>query len=182
MAIQTDAAEAEQEFRAGRRLPLADEQDEKLAIEYFERAYAHQMKGELEEAVQLYRKSISILPTAEAHTFLGWTYSFQGNYDDAIAECHRAIAVDPDFGNPYNDIGAYLIEKGQLDDAIPWLEKATVAPRYESYFFPHYNLGRIYERKRQWAKALACDRNSLAQNPAYTLAKTSLRRLLAMLN
>ena len=152
------------------------------AIEYFERAYAHQMKGELEEAVQLYQKSISILPTAEAHTFLGWTYSFQGNYDDAIAECHRAIAVDPDFGNPYNDIGAYLIEKGQLDDAIPWLEKATVAPRYESYFFPHYNLGRIYERKRQWAKALECYRNSLAQNSGYTLAKTSLRRLLAMLN
>ena len=49
-------------------------------------------------------------PTAEAYTFLGWTYHFQGRIEDAIAECKRAIEVDPEFGNPYNDIGAYLIE------------------------------------------------------------------------
>ena len=36
--------------------------------------------------------------------------------------------MDPDFGNPYNDIGAYLIEMGRLDEAIPWLEKATLRP------------------------------------------------------
>jgi hypothetical protein len=35
-----------------------------------------------------------------------------GLTDDAITECHHAIEVDPDFGNPYNDIGAYLIEQG----------------------------------------------------------------------
>ena len=158
------------------------ENDQQLALDYFERAYEHQMKGELDEAVDLYKKSIEILPTAEAHTFLGWTYSFMGRLEDAIAECRRAIEIDPDFGNPYNDIGAYLIEQGMLDDAIPWLEKATRAPRYESYCFPHYNLGRVYERKRQWGKALECYRRSLSHNPDYTLAKASLRRLHSMLN
>jgi Tfp pilus assembly protein PilF len=156
--------------------------DERRAIEYFERAYAHQRNGDLEKAIELYKESIAIVPTAEAHTFLGWTYSFQNRYDEAIEECHRAIAIDPDFGNPYNDIGAYLIEKGQLDDAIPWLEKATVAPRYENHCFPHFNLGRIYERKHLWAKAMECYRNALAQNAGYTLAKAALRRLQAMLN
>jgi tetratricopeptide (TPR) repeat protein len=62
-------------------------------------------------------------PTAEAHTFLGWAYSHAGYVERAIAECKRAIEVDPDFGNPYNDIGVYLIEKGALDDAVPWLER-----------------------------------------------------------
>ena len=161
---------------------MADQDNHKLALEYFELAYACQRKGELEEAIALYKKSIEILPTAEAHTFLGWTYSFQNRYDEAIEECHRAIAVDPDFGNPYNDIGAYLIEKGQFEEAIPWLEKATVAPRYESYFFPHYNLGRVYERKRDYRKAMERYRFALALNPAYTLANKSLRRLQGMLN
>lgn len=161
---------------------MAEESDAKRALEYFEHAFAHQRNGELEKAIELYKKSIEILPTAEAHTFLGWAYSFQDRYDDAIEECHRAIAIDPDFGNPYNDIGAYLIEKGLLEEAIPWLEKATIAPRYESYCFPHYNLGRVYERKRLWGKAMACYRNSLAQDPRYTLAKASLRRLQGMLN
>ena len=43
------------------------------AEEYFRRAYEAQMAGELDEAVSLYRKSIELAPTAEAHTFLGWT-------------------------------------------------------------------------------------------------------------
>ena len=161
---------------------MAEENDQKLAIEYFQRAYAHQLKGELDEAIEFYKKSIAILPTAEAHTFLGWTYSFLGRYDDAITECHRAIEIDPDFGNPYNDIGAYLIEQGALDEAIPWLEKAMLAVRYESYCFPHYNLGRVYERKHQWRKAIECYRDSLQQNPDYTLARAALRRLQARMN
>lgn len=161
---------------------MSENDDHKLAIEYFQQAYASQMKGELDDAVELYKKSIQAFPTAEAYTFLGWTYSRQGRYDDAIAECHRAIATDPDFGNPYNDIGAYLIEQGSLDEAIPWLEKATRAPRYESYCFPHCNLGRIYERKHQWQKAKECYRTALQLNPQYTPAKTALRRLQTMAN
>jgi tetratricopeptide (TPR) repeat protein len=156
--------------------------DRLRAEELFQLAYSHQMKGELEQAIDLYQQSIALCPTAEAHTFLGWTYSFQHRYNDAIAECHRAIAVDPDFGNPYNDIGAYLIELGRPQEAIPWLEKATRAPRYESYCFPHYNLGRVYEKLRKWGKAVESYRASLAANSGYGLAKAALFRLQSQLN
>ena len=86
-----------------------------LAMELFQKAYQMQMQGELDLAIRFYKRSIELHPTAEAHTFLGWTYRFQGKLDEAIAECEKAIAVDPTFGNPYNDIGAYLIEQGALD-------------------------------------------------------------------
>src|ERR1043166_10192103 len=107
-----------------------------LADRFFQEAYRVQMKRQFPEAVDLYKKSIESFPTAEAHTFLGWTYHLMGRIDDAIAECHRAIEVDPTFGNPYNDIGAYLIEKGRFEEAIPWLEQALQAPQYESYCYP----------------------------------------------
>ena len=106
------------------------------AEEYFRRAYEAQMAGDLDRAVRLYMKSIELNPTAEAHTFLGWTYSFQRKYKEAIAECHKAIQVDPDFGNPYNDIGVYLMQQGKLDEAILWLGKAKQARRYEPRQFP----------------------------------------------
>src|SRR5215813_15317058 len=99
---------------------MSEESRQERAIRLFQEAYEHQMKKELDEAVQLYKKSIEAHPTAEAYTFLGWTYSWMGRIDEAIDECHKAIAQDPDFGNPYNDIGAYLIEKGEFDEAIPW--------------------------------------------------------------
>src|SRR5690349_6449307 len=85
------------------------EEDKRQAWDLFQQAYEQQMKRELEEAVNLYKKSLATHPTAEAYTFLGWTYSWTGRIDEAIDECHKAIAQDPDFGNPYNDIGAYLI-------------------------------------------------------------------------
>jgi tetratricopeptide (TPR) repeat protein len=161
---------------------MSEEDDRHLASDYFQKAYAHQMNGELEQAIELYKKSIETFPTAEAHTFLGWTYSFQERYEEAIEECKLAIAVDPDFGNPYNDIGAYLIELGRLEEAIPWLEQATNAVRYESYCFPHYNLGRVYERLRQWKRAKECFQASLEYNPQYILAQTGLRRIQALSN
>ncbi|HYE93479.1 MAG TPA: tetratricopeptide repeat protein, partial [Terriglobales bacterium] len=112
-----------------------------------------QMAGDLEAAIQAYRRSLAVLPTAEAHTFLGWAMSFQGRLDEAIEECHRAIAVDPTFGNPYNDIGVYLMQQDKLDEAIPWLERAKEAKRYEPRHFPYMNLGRIYVKQRRWAEA-----------------------------
>ncbi|HXP45774.1 MAG TPA: tetratricopeptide repeat protein, partial [Terriglobales bacterium] len=81
----------------------------KLAVEYFQQAYERQMHGEYDEAIALYTQSIEAYPTAEAYTFRGWSYSFLGDHERAIAECLEAIRVDPEFGNPYNDIGAYLI-------------------------------------------------------------------------
>ena len=158
------------------------EEDKREAWQLFQQAYELQMKGELEEAVTLYKKSIESHPTAEAYTFLGWTYSFMGRLDEAIEECHKAIAQDPDFGNPYNDIGAYLIEKGELDEAMTWFQKALQARRYESPAFPHLNLGRVHERKGQWTEAIDSYKKALALNPSYALAKKALGRLISSLN
>lgn len=116
-------------------------------------AYDRQMAGDYQSAIQLYKASIEEHPTAEAHTFLGWTYSFLGHYEDAIAECKNAIRVDPDFGNPYNDIGSYLFHLGQAEEAIPWLEKAKRARRYEPRHFPYVNLGHVYLKLGRPAEA-----------------------------
>lgn len=39
--------------------------------------------------------SCDIHPTAEGHTYLGWSMSMLGQLDEAIAECKKAIALDP---------------------------------------------------------------------------------------
>lgn len=134
-------------------------------MELVNRAMQHQMAGELDDAIRLYKESISICPTADAHTYLGWTYSFQGKIHDAIAECEKAIEIDPDFGNPYNDIGVYLMQQQRLDEAIPWLEKAKQARRYEPRHFPYLNLGRVYTAKGMINKALEEFRGALRMNP-----------------
>lgn len=158
----------------------ADRRERALAL--FQEAYAHQMRKELDEAIRLYQESLALCPTAEAHTFLGWAYSFQGRLDEAIAECHKAIAVDPEFGNPYNDIGVYLIERGDLNGAVPWLERAKRAPRYEPRHFPYMNLGRVYLRRGQWREALRELEEAARLAPTDPAARKMLHEIRARFN
>src|SRR5487761_440972 len=152
------------------------------ALELLEEAYRTQMEGNYDRAIELYQQSIAIHPTAEAHTFLGWTYHFQGKIEAAIQECKVAISVDPDFGNPYNDIGAYLIELNRYDEAVPWLEQAKTAKRYEPRHFPYYNLDRVYLAKGLINRARELFQKSLAIEPRYTLARQALESVRRMVN
>jgi Tfp pilus assembly protein PilF len=152
------------------------------ATELFERAYRAQLEENYVEAVELYRRSIETYPTAEAHTFLGWVYSFDGRYAEAIDECLNAIRVDSTFGNPYNDIGSYLIAQGDLWTCVRWFRRALAAPRYESYAFPHFNLGRVYEQRGRPLDAARHYGHALEEQPAFTQAAKALRRVQSRLN
>ncbi|HVA94389.1 MAG TPA: tetratricopeptide repeat protein [Candidatus Dormibacteraeota bacterium] len=161
---------------------MSSEDRKAQAQQQFAEAFEAQMEGDYDRAVELYQGSLALHATAEAHTFLGWTYHFQGKIEEAIAECRLAIEVDPDFGNPYNDIGVYLIDLGRPDEAIPWLEQAIQAKRYEPRHFPYFNLGRIYLGKGLLNRARELFQQSLAIEPRYTLALQGLENVRRMLN
>lgn len=152
------------------------------AMELFKRGYQAQLASDYDEAIELYRRSIETFPTAEAHTFLGWVYSFQGHYDEAIDECVEAIRVDSTLGNPYNDIGSYMIAQGDLYGCTKWFKRALVAPRYQSYAFPHFNLGRVYEQRGRMLDAARHYGLSLEQESDFAQAARALRRVQALLN
>ena len=169
------------------------------AVELWREGYQHHIRAfafagaksdceaveELNAAVNFYSQSIEVFPTAEAHTFRGWAYQSFGRIDDAIEECKRAIEVDPEFGNPYNDIGAYLLAKGQPDDAIEWFEKAKLAPNYEPRHYPFMNLGRLYAQKGMVMKAIEEFAEALrlaGDDPAAESIAEQLAHLRAMLN
>jgi Tfp pilus assembly protein PilF len=161
---------------------MEDEELKSRATSLWQEGYRAHMDGDLERAVELYTKSIELSPTAEAYTFRGWAYSHMGRSDDALAECHKAIEVDPDFGNPYNDIGAYLMAKGRLDDAVGWLEKAKQAPRYEPRHFPFMNLGRVYASKGMVRRAIEEFEGALQIEPDEPFCRQALAELRGMLN
>jgi len=152
------------------------------AKQLFQEAYDAQLACDYDRAIELYKRSIETYPTAEAHTFLGWVYSFEQRYDEAIAECLEAIRVDETLGNPYNDIGSYLLAKGDNYGCVRWFKRALLAPRYESYAFPHFNLGRVYEARRRFLDAARHYGLALEEKPEFAEAAVALRRMQAKLN
>ena len=147
-----------------------------------QKGYKHHMAGELADAILLYNESIAAYPIAETYTLLGWAYSMIDLYSEAEAMCKKAIDLDPGLGNPYNDIGAYLIEQNRWEEAIPWLEEATTAPRYESPEFAYTNLGRVYEHLGDYYQALIYFNRALAAAPLYMPAEWARNAVLCKLN
>lgn len=146
-------------------LPLAAQEaetPERQAYLLWQQGYHRHLDGAYEEAIAMFRRSIAVHPTAEEHTFLGWSLSHLGQLDEAIAECETAVAIDPDYGNPYNDIGVYLIDLGRPDEAVSWLEQAARAERYCCYQF-----GRIQLMRGDLAAARRSFERALSYEPSY---------------
>jgi protein-L-isoaspartate O-methyltransferase len=148
-----------------------------LAKRVFHLGFLFQSAGDLEGAADLYQRSHAAMPGAEAMTFLGWVRAHEGRLEEAMACCHRAIAADPTLGNPYNDIGAYLLQLDRPQEAIPWFERALGAPRYEAPVFPRLNLARAYIALGDAAAARARLRECLDLQPGYGPALDLLRQL-----
>lgn len=147
------------------------------ALGYWEAGTSKLLTGDVEDAIALFTRSLELEPTAEAYTFRGWAYSFQGRIDDAIEECRKAIATDPAFGNPYNDIGCYLMQKGELEEAVPWFEQAKKAPRYEPRHYPYLNLGRLHAARGDLAQAIEEFEGALGESPEDPIALKFLEAL-----
>jgi len=140
----------------------------------WQQGYVLHLFGRYPESTGRFHQSIDIHPTAENHTYLGWSLSMLGQFDAAIAECKKAIALDPDYGNPYNDIGVYLIDLGRPQEAIPWLEKAAECKRYCCYQFPHFNMGRVFLDQGRLVDAKQAFERALAIDPEFEAARRGL--------
>ena len=151
-------------------------QDER-ARRLWEKGTERLRAGQVEEAVEFYEESIETMPTAEGYTFRGWAISFMGRIDEAIEDCKKAIRIDPEFGNPYNDIGVYLMQQGRLDDAVPWFQTAKQAKRYEPRHNPYLNMGHIYLSKGDSMSALDEFVGALGLHPQDSTALEAIRKI-----
>ncbi len=147
------------------------------ALNLWEEGTEALLAGEVDEAIDLFTRSLKVTPTAESYTFRGWAYSFQERYEDAIQECRKAIATDPEYGNPYNDIGCYLMSLGRSEESPEWFEKAKLAERYEPRHFPFLNMGRLHFAKGRLAEAVEEFQKALELSPGDPVAVAFLTKL-----
>ncbi|RLN05889.1 hypothetical protein BBJ28_00007594 [Nothophytophthora sp. Chile5] len=91
-----------------------------------------------------YTESIKVFETADAHAFLGWHCYLDGEIEEAVSECERAIELDPTFGNAYNDLGLIRVKQGKKDEALTLFERAKTAPRNDVRAYACQNLAALH--------------------------------------
>lgn len=105
-----------------------------------------------------------------------------GEYEDAIEECLEAIKLDKEFGNPYNDIGSYLIRLNREEESVNWFKRAVNAPRFKQRYLACYNLAEIYKNLHQWDRAKKMYKLALKENPDYKPAKIGYYKIVSLSN
>ncbi|MDJ0838314.1 MAG: tetratricopeptide repeat protein [Acidobacteriota bacterium] len=172
-----NAGDSDAEFSSLSRDSEEDFQAKAHARVLYELGVEQLAGGQVQAALQTFDESIGSFPTAEGYTYRGWAWSYAGDLKKAIGDCMRAIRIDKCFGNPYNDIGVYLMQMGRLDEAIAWLQKAKKAERYEPKHFPYLNLGQIYLLKGEQARALDEFVRALELDPGNKIAEKAIAEM-----
>ncbi|MES1209596.1 MAG: tetratricopeptide repeat protein [Pseudomonadota bacterium] len=105
------------------------------------------------------------------------TWRQSERYRDSGTYWQAVLAADPDAWGAHNNLGAFLLERGESDAALAHFQKA-VALRPD-YAKAQYNLGALLREKGQLDPAIAHLRSAVALEPDYVDAENSLARALA---
>mgnify|MGYP006082808455 FL=1 len=138
---------------------------EHIADDLFRMGHVLLQMGIFELASEHQGEAFRLAPTAESATFLGWALSETDDSWGALGWCRKAIETDERLGNPWNDIGAILLEMEQPAAAVPWLAVATRSQRYDAPGHPWSNLARAHEALGNRMAAFDAARTALEHSP-----------------
>jgi TolB-like protein len=131
--------------------------------------------------LQLAEMGVRLAPRDEwAHFCLGFAYGLADRFEDAVAECRRAIDLNPNFSTGYSELGRSLAAMGRAEEAIEACRTALrLNPRDPSNWERHDTLAIAYftmenfETSLQEAKTAAQARPELPEGLIILAAASS---------
>ncbi len=123
-------------------------------------------QGEINtQAIETNTQAVETNAQAIEHYNRGLENQEQGQFDLAIEEYAQAIALDPQYADPYNNRGVAYASKGDLDQAIANYDRAiALDPQYAD---PYNNRGVAYASKGDLDRAIADYDRAIAIDPQY---------------
>jgi tetratricopeptide (TPR) repeat protein len=133
-------------------------------------------QGQLDEAIDNYRKAIQIQPGYDdALNNLGVALAQKGDLDEAIARIRESIHYRPDRADAYYNLGNVFVMQHRLDDAADaYTEALRLKPDYPE---AHNNLANVLLNQGHRDAAIRHYQETLRWNPNHEGAKRQLRSL-----
>jgi TolB-like protein/Flp pilus assembly protein TadD len=128
----------------------------------------------LAQATKLLHKAIALYedyPLAYSH--LSYVYTMQRQYEKAIAEGEKAVALNPNSDNALVWLGMAMDRAGRSEEAIALYKKAMrLSPFPPSYYY--LNLGHAYRSMERYKEAITEYNKALHLTPKNVIAFTGL--------
>jgi adenylate cyclase len=138
-------------------------------------------KESLEKAIEIVQKAIALdNGYAYGYAWLGYFYLHKREYDKAIIEIERALALSPSSGDVHIMMAETLSGSGRPEEAIPFAKRAI---RLNPFSPPPYFsvLGGAYWRAGQFEEAVSTYKKALQRSPDNFFAHVSLTALYSMM-
>jgi adenylate cyclase len=128
----------------------------------------------MERASELAQKTVALNETLDSpHSLLCHTYLMKRQYEEAIAEGERAVALSPNGADAHAHLAMTLNYMGRPEEAIGLFKKATrLNPMPPNWYL--FCLGDAYRLTGQYEKAIATVQKSLQRNPDDIIAHIAL--------
>jgi len=127
--------------------------------------------------LRIWREAVAKEPNNPSfHANLGYIYFRMGSNNQASYELDKAAAIDKKHVTAHYYRGLLEKKQGDEDKAIKDFQVAVDNATSGNRFLPAYDLGRIYEGRKDYKKALesyqkAVDDNAVIWNSHYALAR-----------
>jgi TolB-like protein/lipopolysaccharide biosynthesis regulator YciM len=127
----------------------------------------------LKRAFELERKAVALDSLPIAHSRLGQTYALQQQYDQAVAEGERAIALGPNNAESYFVQANVLNNAGRSEEALRMLARGMrLNPRYSPIYLEE--LGKAYYQLDRYSEAIATLKEATRRSPTSTNLQLAL--------
>lgn len=134
------------------------------------------------DAVAIWADSAVRAPNkARPHNNLGLQLFARAEYDAALREFLRAVEIDADYAEAYNNVGMLYIRQGKLDEAEAALQRALALKRGH-YAHAQNNLGAVFLQRGKLREAAGAFRRAIEIDPRYAGALDNLGIVLIRLD
>ncbi len=126
----------------------------KRALPHFEDGVARHQSGDLNGAVESYRKAVEIDPKfAAALHFRGKAHAGLGDLKAGISDHTKAIRIEPKFSDALMDRGILMYSSGNFDGAISDFSRVIKLNKKDAN--AHYHRGLSYLGKNDFRRSIA---------------------------
>lgn len=129
-----------------------------------------------ERGIHYATRLIKATGSSEGYVERGNLYIDLYELEKAVADCEKAIELDPEAYYAYNNLGCALLKLRRVDEAVVPLKK-VIAMEPDKDHLPYMNLAECYALKKEYDKAIEAYREILRIRPKAVHIKKEIAKI-----